>query len=239
VAKKKSRVPAPPKRTVQAPTPYHAPRDPRRTRMILIAIGAALVIAAAAAAIAWAVGRGGGEDASSSLGPNCTLKSFPAQGMDNPSQRAGHVEELPKGFKHNSFPATSGPHHGQPAIWNVYDRPVPDLNLVHNLEHGGVVVRYGSQVPEGTVEQIVDWYAEDPTGLIVAPLPALGKRIALTAWTAEYDGDPENPNSKIAHSEGRLATCTTFDEDAFSKFRDDYRYNGVERVPPEQLQPGM
>jgi hypothetical protein len=33
--------------------------------------------------------------------------------------------------------------------------------------------------------------------------------------------------------------CPTFDEDAFSTFRDDYRYNGVERFAPEHLQPGM
>ena len=147
--------------------------------MILLVLGAALLIAAVAAAIAFAVGRGGDDDKSAgTLGP-CTLKTFPAQGMNNKSQRAGHVTKLPKGFKYNSFPPTS------------------------------------------------------------APLPQLGKRIALAAWTAEYDGDPALPSSRITHSEGRLAMCTAFDEDAFSEFRDDYRYNGVERFPPDQLQPGM
>jgi len=207
--------------------------------MILIAVGAALLIAAAGAAIAFAVGRGGDEkSAGGTLGP-CTLKTFPAQGIDNPTQRAGHVTELPKDFKYNSFPPTSGPHDGQWVVWNVYDQPVPQINLVHNLEHGGVAVQYGSQVPKATVDQIVAWYSEDPNGIVVAPLPALGKRIALTVWTAEYDGNPDtNPNARIDHSEGRLAMCTTFDEDAFSEFRDDYRYNGVERFAPEHLQPG-
>jgi hypothetical protein len=237
VAKKKSRVPTPPKRTVQAPKPYQAPRDPRRTRMILIAAGVALLIAAAGAAIAFAVGRGGDEQSAGTLGP-CTLKTFPAQGLDNNSQRAGHVTELPKGFKYNSFPPTSGPHDAQPIIWNVYDRPVAQMNLVHNLEHGGIAVQYGSQVPKSTVDQIVAWYSEDPNGIVVAPLPALGKRIALTVWTAEYDGDPGNPSSRITHSEGRVAMCPSFDEDAFSEFRDDYRYNGVEPFEPEHLQPG-
>jgi hypothetical protein len=205
--------------------------------MILIAVGAAVLIAAAGAAIAWAVGRGGGEESTGTLGP-CKLVTRPAQRMDNPSQRAGHVTELPKGFKYNSFPPTSGPHDAQWVLWNVYDRPVPQINLVHNLEHGGLAVQYGSQVPKATVDQIVAWYSEDPNGIVVAPLPSLGKRIALTAWTAEYGGDPDDPSSKIAHSEGRLATCPTFDEDAFNEFRDDYRYNGVERFEPEHLQPG-
>jgi hypothetical protein len=205
--------------------------------MILIAVGAALVIAAAAAAIAFAVGRGGDEKASGTLGP-CTLKSFPAQGMDNRRQRAGHVAELPKGFKYNSFPPTSGPHDSQWVIWNVYADPVPQINLVHNLEHGGIAVQYGSQVPKETVDEIVAWYSQDPNAIVVAPLPALGKRIALTAWSAEYDGDPSNPSSRITQSQGRLAMCTAFDEDAFSDFRDDYRYEGVERFEPEQLRPG-
>ena len=205
--------------------------------MILMVLGAALVVAAGAAAIAFAVGRGGEEQATGTLGP-CTLKTVPAQGLDNNSQRAGHVTELPKGFKYNSFPPTSGPHDGQWVIWNVYDSPVPQINLVHNLEHGGIAVQYGSQVPKATVDQIVAWYSEDPNAVVVAPLPDLGKRIALTAWTANYDGGPTNPDARIIDSKGRLATCTTFDEDAFSSFRDDYRYEGVERFEPDQLQPG-
>ena len=130
--------------------------------------------------------------AAGQLGP-CTLTSYPAQGLDNNSQRAGHVTELPKGFRYNSSPATSGPHDAQWVIWNVYDSPVPEINLVHNLEHGGIAVQYGSQVPKATVDQIVAWYSDDPNAMVVAPLPALGKRIALTAWTADYDGDPTNP----------------------------------------------
>jgi hypothetical protein len=205
--------------------------------MILIAVGAALVLAAAGAAIALAVGRGGDEASSGSLGP-CTLRSFPAQGLDNETQRAGHVTELPEGFKYNSFPPTSGPHDAQWVIWNVYDSAVPQINLVHNLEHGGMAVQYGAQVPRETVDQIVAWYSDDPNGIVVAPLPSLGKRIALTAWTADYEGDPTSPSARITESEGRLAMCSTFDEDAFSQFRDDYRFEGVERFEPDQLQPG-
>ncbi len=35
-----------------------------------------------------------------------------------------------------------------------------------------------------------------------------------------------------------LATCTKFDEDAFSTFRDELRFRGPERFPPDSLQPG-
>ena len=184
--------------------------------MILLVLGAALVVAAAGVGIALAFGGGGGE----STGGGCVRKTFADQGRQ-------HVTELPKGFKHNSFPATSGPHFAQPngpAVWNIYEQPVPELALVHNLEHGGVVVQYGDQVPSETVRQIADWYADDPLGLVVAPLPALKAKIALTAWT-------------------HLMTCSTFNEDSFSNFRDDFRGKGPENrgpqgIPLESLQPG-
>ena len=192
--------------------------------MVLLVLGAALVVAAAAVGIALAFGGGSGE----STGGGCVRKTFADQGRR-------HVAELPKGFKYNSIPATSGPHYTQPngpAIWNIYDQPVPQLALVHNLEHGGVVVQYGDQVPAETVQAIADWYAEDPLGLVVAPLPSelaeerpeLRKKIALTAWTD-------------------LMTCSTFNEEAFSDFRDDFRGRGPENggprgIPLESLQPG-
>jgi hypothetical protein len=161
----------------------------------------------------------------------CSREDFPSQGEN-------HVDELPDGFEYNSFPATSGPHAAEWVIWNAYSVPLPALNLVHNLEHGGIAVQYGSEVPKATVDQVIAWYADDPNAIVVAPRPDLGKRIALTAWSADYDGDPTNADARITKSEGHVATCTSFDEDAFTEFRDDYRYQGVERFEPDQLQPG-
>jgi hypothetical protein len=222
--KKKSRVPAPPKRTVQAPRPYHAPRDPRRTRLLFLGLGAAILVAAAVVGIAMVAsgGDGGGVEASEI----CEVEDFSAQGR-------AHVEELEEDFEYNSIPATSGPHFGQPrgpAIWNLYTDPVRQESLVHNLEHGGVVVQYGSEVGEATVDEIAAWYQDDPRGLVVAPLPpaleeeepALAGQVALTAWT-------------------HLMTCDTFDESAFDDFVDEYRGpqgDGPEKFPLDALQQG-
>ena len=46
---------------------------------------------------------------------------------------------------------------------------------------------------------IVAWYSEDPNGLIVAPLPELEDKIAVTAWT-------------------HLMKCPAFSEEAFDEF---------------------
>lgn len=45
---------------------------------------------------------------------------------------------------YSSVPATSGPHWDPSGIanWGVYETPQPESQLVHNLEHGGIVIWY-------------------------------------------------------------------------------------------------
>lgn len=221
MAKKKSRTPAPP-RPVQAPRRRVEARTPRRTRIYLIALGA-LAVLLVTTLLAFTL-RGGSEDVKAALAEGgCTRETFESQG-----QR--HVETLPKGFKYNSVPATSGPHQPQPLapiVWGVYDEPVEEIKVVHNLEHGGVIVQYGPEVSAQAVRDIVAWYRDDPNGLVVAPLPPalleeqpeLSDEIALTAWTY-------------------LQTCKRFNEEAFSNFVDLHRGNGPERFPVSVLTPG-
>ena len=145
----------------------------------------------------------------------CTLHTYPSAGR-------GHITTLDPNppIKYNSFPPTSGKHYYVPAVWGSYDAPVSEYQAIHNLEHGGIVIQYGKGVSEDTVSQVGDFYQSDPVGLLVAPLPKLGNKVALTAWT-------------------HLALCPGFDEKAFKAFRDAYRYQGPEKFPPNALQPGM
>jgi hypothetical protein len=173
-----------------------------------------VVVAAIGATLAF---RGGSAQASGADGP-CMRQTFPPQGRQ-------HVQKLAKGFKYSTFPPTSGPHFPIPAVWNLYTEPVPEIRLVHNLEHGGIIVQYGNKVPQSQVQAITQWYQNDSQGddgLIVAPLPALGGKIALTAWT-------------------HLMTCPRFDEGTFNRFTDDYRGptgDAPEKFPLNSLAPG-
>ena len=104
---------------------------------------------------------------------------------------------------------------------------------MHNLEHGAVFVLYGSKVPAATVQQLRDFYNEETTGSAArAADPKLGDKIALGAWTVPDDFEPGGTNGT-----SYLATCTTFDEDAFSGFRDELRFRGPERFPPTRYSP--
>ena len=136
-----------------------------------------------------------------------------------PSEGRGHVFSLTAKVHYKTFPPTSGKHYAVPAIFDQYDQPVKEIQLVHNLEHGAIVLQYGSKVSQADVAKISDFYRSDPTALVVAPLPKLGNKIALTAWT-------------------HLGTCTRFSESAFKGFRSAYRYKGPEHFPPAALNPG-
>jgi len=230
--KKKSRVPPPP-RTSQGPQQRTAGPQrrvesggPHRLNLWFVALGVAIIVVAAIVGIVLAT-RGGSAEAAGPDGP-CTRATFPPMGRQ-------HIEKLSSDFRYNSYPPTSGPHYSPgpkaPAVWNLYDTPVDETALVHNLEHGGVVVQYGADVPASTVEEIANWYQADPDGIVVAPIwpdiqatppPDASKKIFLTSWT-------------------HLMTCPTFDQDAFDNFRDDYRGpsgDAPEKFPLSQLAPG-
>jgi hypothetical protein len=201
---------------------------PRRLNLWFVALGVGIIVVAAVVGIVLAT-RSGSAEASGPDGA-CTRQTFPPMGRQ-------HIEKLSSDFRYNSYPPTSGPHYPPgskaPAVWNLYDTPVDETALVHNLEHGGVVVQYGADVPDSTVEEITRWYQDQDTqnGLVVAPIwpgiqatpPAdAGKKIYLTSWT-------------------HLMTCPTFDKSAFDNFVDDYRGpNGdaPEKFPLDSLAPG-
>jgi hypothetical protein len=216
---RKVRTPPPPRR-VQAPKRRDSgpPRGDavRRQRLILYAVAASGIVLLGAVLLFLAFapsGSGGSEELARTLREEgCTFQTFESEGRN-------HVADLNAKVTYKSNPPTSGPHYFLPAVWDIYDRPINELQAVHNLEHGGIVIQYGDKVPHATVDRIAEFYRESPNGMLVAPLPSLGDKIALTAWT-------------------HLATCTQFTERGFEAFRDTYRGKGPERFSVDDLQPG-
>jgi hypothetical protein len=188
----------------------------------------AVVALIAVVAVVAAVVLGGGSSADATLrAAGCTIVKKPAMGRQ-------HVNTLAKGFKYNTFPPTTGPHFPSPPVWDFYDAPIEQFRLIHNLEHGGVVIQYGKDVPDSTVAEIRDWYFHDPNGIVVAPLPALGAQISLGAWTAP----DATPGQTPGPGQGVLAKCPSFDARAFDAFTDTYGFRGPERYPRSAMQPG-
>ena len=194
--------------------------------------GGALAALAAVVVIVALLGLGGGgpspEEVRADLeAAGCTLQAVKAQ----PGNHSLAEDET---AKWNTDPPTNGPHFGfdqnqalGTVIWGAYTEPLQLARVVHNLEHGGVYIFYGDEVPEPVFEQLRTFYERHQNGTLLAPYPKLGDKIALGAWVADAE-----------EGKGYLAKCTAFDEGAFSAFFDAFQFKGPERFPAGSLLPG-
>jgi Protein of unknown function (DUF3105) len=198
----------------------------RRKTWAIVAAVAGVVLGFVAVGALLGVGGGGGasteELRAKFEAAGCTFKVVPAlEGVHSIDDPGGTSNRW------NTDPPTTGPHYGIAAIFGIYEDELELARVVHNLEHGGVFILYGDEVPEATVDQLRAFYDDHKTGTIMAPLDRLGDEFALGAWVV--DGDLDN---------GFLAKCKTFDEDAASSFLRSLQFRGPERFDPADLRPG-
>ncbi len=155
--------------------------------------------------------------AQSATGTCGSVQSFPSLGQE-------HIQPNQPHIPYNSNPPTSGPHWPSPQDWGIYTTPQAQEQLVHNLEHGGIVIQYKDLSAE-EARRLTDLVRRDPYHLILAPYPGLpgDAKVALTAWTG--------PNGVPQLQTGRLLTCTGVDENAIQGFINAFRDKGPELVP--------
>ncbi|HEX6762660.1 MAG TPA: DUF3105 domain-containing protein [Gaiellaceae bacterium] len=239
--KKKPRAPQPP-RKVQAPKQRTGtPGGPRTvgSRVWLYVAGgvAALVVLALIGFFALGSSGGTGEKQVASLmsAAGCNFKTVTAY---VPPGQGVHVKSLTKKFPWNTDPPSNGQHYPVWAVWGFYTQPVNPRMVVHNEEHGGVILWWGTDVPGSTVEQLRAFYSEQPDGTFGTPYPKLGGKVAISAWT----GDPAKYGSNNYFGQGHLAICPRVDAatlKAFDAFRKAYRGHGPEGIPLSLDEPGM
>jgi Protein of unknown function (DUF3105) len=129
-----------------------------------------------------------------------------------------HVPES-QSVEYSTTPPTSGDHWEVWGQCGFYDYTLPDERMVHNLEHGNIVVNYNltseeqvqqlrdifNGIGEANIWGIARFYDEIPEGTIV-----------LTAW-------------------GVMDTLQTIDEERIRTFFETYSGNlGPERIPCNQ-----
>lgn len=157
----------------------------------------------------------------------CTVKAVAAlPGSD-------HSVITPEGtsVKWNTDPPTNGPHYANPAIWGAYTDSLLPAQVVHNLEHGGIFIQYGKAVPQATVDELKGFYDAHQEGTLLAPLPRLGSKIALGAWTTTGASATDKGTAYVVK-------CAGFDEAAYAAFFKAYQFKGPERFPVDLLLPG-
>jgi hypothetical protein len=243
--KKKPKTPPPPRgnqpRRVQAPQVRSGGRsgDPAaRQRTILYAIAGSGVVALIAVILLVALGGGGGSKdkkvAALMNAAGCTFKSVKAS---VPGHRT-HIASLTAKFPWNTNPPSNGQHYPRWAVWGFYSEPINPRMVVHNEEHGGVVLWWGTKTPQSTVAKLRAFYDKEPTGTFGTPYANFGGRIAITAWTGTRSTYGRNGD----YGRGHIATCLSYTDataKAFGAFRDAYRGHGPEGIPLSADQPGL
>ena len=122
-------------------------------------------------------------------------------GGGGPSNRVGtpqiddgqvHIAEGTAGSGYHSVPATSGPHWNSataPGPWGVYSTAQPQERLLHNLEHGGIVIWYQpSQLDAEAIASLTSYVqgqvSTERFKVILTPWGGadFGHPIAVTSW---------------------------------------------------------
>lgn len=91
-----------------------------------------------------------------------------------------HIDVGAEHPAYNSNPPTSGWHYIQPAPWGPYQNELPDEQLIHNLEHGGIWISYKNvdQQTKDALEKI----AGRESKVVVGPRSKNSAPIVLASW---------------------------------------------------------
>jgi hypothetical protein len=212
----------------------------QRKKMVGYGAAAAIAIIAVAVAILLLTG---GEDAGSGPGNAGNVfpdgGSFPEQKVFDigPAAKAagcqlqtkkgtarGHTTSLSDRVKYNTNPPTTGRHYEIPAQDGIYGEAPQDEQLVHNMEHGRVIIWVKPSLPSKQRADIRAMVEDDPYQMVLVPRRNMPYAVAATAW----DADPA-PNGT-----GELLLCNDVNDktfDALQSFRDEHRSQGPEPIP--------
>ena len=188
-------------RTAALPRQTPSKRAPaRRRRVLWVWLGGGLLALILVAGGVWLATRPAGQAAPG--------QRFPIQGRQHITPGQTHPA-------YNSDPPTSGWHYDTPLASGFHEEPAPDEQVVHNLEHGHVVISYDCsklQDCQGTkdlLRQIAERYRN--WKVTVVPRQNTDAAIALTAW-------------------GWLDKLDRYDEARITAFINAWRDRGPERT---------
>jgi hypothetical protein len=131
-----------------------------------------------------------------------SVETFPDQGQL-------HLEAADPVPVYNSDPPTSGSHASSSAACGIYRTAPPDINLIHDLEHGVVVVYYNPETASAAREDLENFARDAGTHVIVTPRDGMATQITLTAWT-------------------HLLRLDSYDRSAIDAFYGEYAQRGPE-----------
>lgn len=180
-----------------------------------LTIGAALLVTAIVVAAIWfqkedAAAPGGSENVGvAAAKAGCEdIETFE-------EQKASHIGVGEAHEPYNSSPPTSGPHYEIPADTAFYPDQVPVEQVIHNQEHGQIVIWYSPDATDETKEQIEALVDQQPAATVAVPY-----------------ADIEAPYQLVLSAWGASQHCEQVSQDVVDDFRREYQGMGPEKLTP-------
>jgi hypothetical protein len=183
----------------------------RRGNLITIGIALVVVIVVVALVLRDRPGAEGPIGVAESRAGCSDIETFDEQGRDHVD--AGTTVE------YETTPPTSGPHWppDQVAGPGFYTSPIEAERLVHNMEHGQLVIWYDPAAPAEVRDDIEAFVEENLDAILAAPYDQVPEgTFTITAWTASM-------------------SCEQFSEAALADFRERFQGRGPEPVGVPQF----
>jgi len=123
-----------------------------------------------------------------------------------------HIASGTAGSGYDSNPPSSGPHWPAAANNGVYDKELPDEQLIHNLEHGHVWISYKPDTADDVKNKLKEIVEKDSWKVVLEPREQNDSQIALVSW-------------------GRVLKMDQPDFGKIEEFIKTYRNRGPESTP--------
>ena len=194
-------------------------RKAHRRRNLLTTVVALLVLGAVVAAIV--VQRNSEKTATQNYGvpvadANCgEVEEQEIQGADHIDVGAAHEP-------YSTNPPTSGPHYNEPGLGPVQTgfysdaAEAPPEGVVHNLEHGMIVIYYNPDAPSDVLADIELAVDDESVATVATPWSGIDgdANLVLTAW-------------------GQSQSCELVSRDVINDFRREFQgIAGPEKIAP-------
>lgn len=126
-------------------------------------------------------------------------------------------EHINLGSSHDPYtsnPPVSGPHHPQWSKCGIFEDEIAMETLIHNMEHGHVVVLYKPGLEASQKEALKNFVKGklDRENILMAPNKDIPSPIAFASW-------------------GWFELFETFNEEAFNTFYKSHKYRAPEKIP--------
>jgi hypothetical protein len=128
---------------------------------------------------------------------------------------------------YNSSPPTSGPHYETPAQPNFYPAELPTEQVVHNLEHGQIVIWYSPDLPDEDTADIEDYVERENDKAARKTDPRTGRDQLEPLIAVPFTGIEDGSYAMTSWT--NLQTCDTFSSAAVDEFRVKFQSLGPEQ----------